>query len=69
LVHIYANTEIDRLDKYYMLLRRVVFYTFKYIGEHDWDLGIIDDYSELLKNGPLKYVFAASYATVYGPDN
>ncbi|KAJ2955843.1 hypothetical protein NQZ79_g8221 [Umbelopsis isabellina] len=42
-----------RLDKYYMLLRRVVHYTFKYIGEHDWDLGIIDDYSELLKNGPL----------------
>ncbi|GAB5588838.1 hypothetical protein Unana1_03738 [Umbelopsis nana] len=42
-----------RLDKYYMLLRRVIFYTFKYISEHDWDLGIIDDYSELLKNGPL----------------
>ncbi|KAI8578367.1 hypothetical protein K450DRAFT_301188 [Umbelopsis ramanniana AG] len=42
-----------RLDKYYMLLRRVIFYTFKYISEHNWDLGIIDDYSELLKNGPL----------------
>ncbi|KAG2184364.1 hypothetical protein INT43_000273 [Umbelopsis isabellina] len=52
-----------RLDKYYMLLRRVVHYTFKYIGEHDWDLGIIDDYSELLKNGPLKYV------SIIGPTN
>jgi len=36
-----------------MLLRRVIYYTFKYISEHNWDLGIIDDYSELLKNGPL----------------
>lgn len=49
-----------------MLLRRVVHYTFKYIGEHDWDLGIIDDYSELLKNGPLKYVSVIRYTTIYG---
>jgi hypothetical protein len=51
-----SNDSLHRLDKYYMLLRRVIFYTFKYISQHDWDLGIIDDYSELLKNGPLQYV-------------
>ncbi|KAI8148930.1 hypothetical protein BJV82DRAFT_590117 [Fennellomyces sp. T-0311] len=42
-----------RLDKYYMLLRRVVFYSFLLLANHDWNEEIVEEYTTMLLEGPL----------------
>lgn len=43
-----------RLDKYYFLLRRFMSYSFRMLKENDWDLETIDEFSNVMINGPLK---------------
>ncbi|KAG2227293.1 hypothetical protein INT45_004248 [Circinella minor] len=42
-----------RLDKYYMLLRRVIFYSFLFLANHDWNDVRVKEYTTMLLNGPL----------------
>ncbi|KAI9499530.1 hypothetical protein BDB00DRAFT_794361 [Zychaea mexicana] len=42
-----------RLDKYYMLLRRVIFYSFLFLANHDWNEENVEEYTTMLLNGPL----------------
>jgi len=43
-----------RLDKYYFLLRRFMSYSFRMLKENDWDLETIDEFANVMINGPLK---------------
>ncbi|KAI7887353.1 hypothetical protein K492DRAFT_105138, partial [Lichtheimia hyalospora FSU 10163] len=42
-----------RLDKYYMLLRRMVFFAFLYLANQDWDQDMTEAYMTMLLEGPL----------------
>ncbi|KAF9362383.1 hypothetical protein BGX34_006296 [Mortierella sp. NVP85] len=42
-----------RLDKYYYLLRRFMSYSFRMLKENDWDLETIDEFANVMINGPL----------------
>ncbi|TPX65543.1 hypothetical protein SpCBS45565_g05087 [Spizellomyces sp. 'palustris'] len=43
-----------RLDKYYMLLRKFHFYGFVYLESKGWDVDVVKQYLQILKDGPLK---------------
>lgn len=43
-----------RLDKYYMLLRRVIFFSFLYLANQQWNPEVVDDYAEMLLAGPMQ---------------
>ncbi|KAF9978991.1 hypothetical protein BGZ73_007878 [Actinomortierella ambigua] len=47
------NIDRLRLDKYYFLLRRFIYYSFKMLKENNWDLETIEEYTTLMINGPL----------------
>ncbi|KAG0236444.1 hypothetical protein BGW41_000416 [Actinomortierella wolfii] len=47
------NIDRLRMDKYYFLLRRFIYYSFKMLKENNWDLEIIEEYTTLMINGPL----------------
>ncbi|RUP51385.1 LOW QUALITY PROTEIN: nucleolar protein,Nop52-domain-containing protein [Jimgerdemannia flammicorona] len=42
-----------RLDKYYLLLRKFINYSFKLLAQNEWDNGMMDDYIEIMTAGPL----------------
>ncbi|KAG0292322.1 hypothetical protein BGZ98_002630 [Dissophora globulifera] len=42
-----------RLDKFYYLLRRFLFYSFRMLKENDWDLEAVEEYTNVMINGPL----------------
>ncbi|KAG0267030.1 hypothetical protein BG011_009778 [Mortierella polycephala] len=46
---------IDRLrmDKYYFLLRRFLSYSFRMLKEDEWDLSTIEEFNNVMINGPL----------------
>ena len=37
-----------------MLLRRVLFYSFLYLANHDWNEEKVEEYTTMLLEGPLK---------------
>ncbi|KAG0266327.1 hypothetical protein DFQ27_009863 [Actinomortierella ambigua] len=47
------NIDRLRMDKYYFLLRRFIYYSFKMLKENNWDLATIEEYTTLMINGPL----------------
>ncbi|KAI8089231.1 uncharacterized protein BX664DRAFT_262769 [Halteromyces radiatus] len=42
-----------RLDKYLLLFRRIVFYSFCWLAQNDWDQVKVEAYTRLLLEGPL----------------
>ncbi|KAL0078769.1 nucleolar protein,Nop52-domain-containing protein [Phycomyces blakesleeanus] len=42
-----------RLDKFYLLFRRVIFFSFKFLAKEDWDEELVADYTNMLLEGPL----------------
>ncbi|KAG0199738.1 hypothetical protein BGX28_007024 [Mortierella sp. GBA30] len=42
-----------RLDKYYFLLRRFLSYSFRMLKENNWDLETIEEFGNIMINGPL----------------
>ncbi|KAF9960984.1 hypothetical protein BGZ72_005287 [Mortierella alpina] len=42
-----------RLDKYYFLLRRFMSYSFRMLKENNWELETIEEFSNVMINGPL----------------
>ncbi|KAF9579353.1 hypothetical protein BGW38_004429 [Lunasporangiospora selenospora] len=42
-----------RLDKFYFLLRCFVLYSFRMLKENEWDLDTIEEYNNVMINGPL----------------
>ncbi|KAG0245882.1 nucleolar protein,Nop52-domain-containing protein [Mortierella sp. GBAus27b] len=42
-----------RLDKYYFLLRRFLSYSFRMLKENEWDLETIEEFTNVMINGPL----------------
>ncbi|KAI1315876.1 hypothetical protein EDD11_000252 [Mortierella claussenii] len=42
-----------RLDKFYFLLRRFISYSFRMLKENEWDLATVEEYSNVMINGPL----------------
>ncbi|KAI9313941.1 hypothetical protein BX666DRAFT_1863614, partial [Dichotomocladium elegans] len=42
-----------RLDKFYMLLRRIVFYSFLYLANQDWNAEAVEAYTNMLLEGPM----------------
>ncbi|KAF9209346.1 hypothetical protein BGZ49_005040 [Haplosporangium sp. Z 27] len=42
-----------RLDKFYFLLRRFLSYSFRMLKENEWDLDTIEEFSNVMINGPL----------------
>ncbi|KAF9408762.1 hypothetical protein BGZ94_002192 [Podila epigama] len=42
-----------RLDKFYFFLRRFQYYSFRLLKEHAWDLETIEEFNNVLINGPL----------------
>ncbi|KAG0746303.1 hypothetical protein G6F57_000173 [Rhizopus arrhizus] len=42
-----------RLDKYYLLLRRVIYFSFQFLAREDWDAVYLDAYNDMLLEGPL----------------
>ncbi|KAL1925725.1 uncharacterized protein VTP21DRAFT_608 [Calcarisporiella thermophila] len=42
-----------RMDKYYMLLRKFVQYSFKLLAEHSWDSQMMESYLDTLSEVPL----------------
>lgn len=51
-----TDTRLDRLDKFYLLLRRFVGASFRLLAREQWDLDAIKAYNEVLtgEGGPLK---------------
>lgn len=49
---------IDRLrmDKFYLLVRNMLEVSFKFLKSKLWDLGIVDWFLSILKNGPISPV-------------
>lgn len=45
---------VHRLDKYYMLLRRMIFFAFLYLANQDWNEEITEAYMTMLLEGPLQ---------------
>ncbi|KAJ3160166.1 hypothetical protein HDU86_001002 [Geranomyces michiganensis] len=43
-----------RLDKFYMLLRKFHFYSFRLLESHEWATAVVTEYLNTLTNGPLK---------------
>ncbi|KAI7865513.1 hypothetical protein BDF14DRAFT_1883460 [Spinellus fusiger] len=42
-----------RLDKYYLLFRRVIFFSFKFLAEQNWDMELVESYIDMLLEIPL----------------
>ncbi|KAF9926133.1 hypothetical protein FBU30_004209 [Linnemannia zychae] len=42
-----------RLDKFYLLLRRFLMYSFRMLKENEWDLKTIEEFTTVMINGPL----------------
>lgn len=42
-----------RLDKYYLLLRRVVYFSFQFLARESWDNVYLEAYTDMLLEGPL----------------
>ncbi|KAI8390046.1 hypothetical protein BD560DRAFT_451962 [Blakeslea trispora] len=42
-----------RLDKYYMLLRRVIYFSFQFLARESWDQTFCEAYSDMLIEGPM----------------
>ncbi|ORE14126.1 hypothetical protein BCV71DRAFT_245972 [Rhizopus microsporus] len=42
-----------RLDKYYLLLRRVIYFSFQFLARENWDHVYLDAYNDMLLEGPL----------------
>ncbi|KAI7830561.1 hypothetical protein BC939DRAFT_255051 [Gamsiella multidivaricata] len=42
-----------RLDKFYFLLRRFTSYSFRMLKENEWELETIEEYNNVMVNGPL----------------
>ncbi|KAJ8652790.1 hypothetical protein O0I10_011596 [Lichtheimia ornata] len=42
-----------RLDKYYMLLRRMIFFAFLYLANQDWNEEMTEAYMTMLLEGPM----------------
>ncbi|KAG0004646.1 hypothetical protein BGZ80_009072 [Entomortierella chlamydospora] len=42
-----------RLDKFYFLLRRFLSYSFRMLKENEWELETIEEFSNVMINGPL----------------
>ncbi|KAI9279749.1 hypothetical protein BY458DRAFT_501536 [Sporodiniella umbellata] len=42
-----------RLDKFYLLLRRVIFFSFQFLARESWDSVYMEAYSDMLIEGPL----------------
>lgn len=45
---------VHRLDKYYMLLRRMIFFAFLYLANQDWNEEMTEAYMTMLLEGPLQ---------------
>lgn len=44
----------DRLDKYYLLLRRVIYFSFQFLARESWDTVYLEAYTDMLIEGPLR---------------
>ncbi|KAI8062300.1 uncharacterized protein B0P05DRAFT_556454 [Gilbertella persicaria] len=42
-----------RLDKYYLLLRRVIYFSFEFLARESWDPTYLEAYTDMLLEGPL----------------
>ncbi|KAG2207961.1 hypothetical protein INT47_010945 [Mucor saturninus] len=42
-----------RLDKYYLLLRRVIYFSFQFLARESWDTVYLEAYTDMLLEGPL----------------
>ncbi|KAK4516858.1 60S ribosomal protein L32 [Mucor velutinosus] len=42
-----------RLDKYYLLLRRVIYFSFQFLARESWDQVYLEAYTDMLIEGPL----------------
>ncbi|KAI9481444.1 MAG: hypothetical protein EXX96DRAFT_566762 [Benjaminiella poitrasii] len=42
-----------RLDKYYLLFRRVIYFSFQFLARESWDNGYLEAYTDMLLEGPL----------------
>ncbi|CAO3654790.1 unnamed protein product [Mucor hiemalis] len=42
-----------RLDKYYLLLRRVIYFSFQFLARESWDAVYLEAYTDMLIEGPL----------------
>lgn len=42
-----------RLDKYYLLLRRVIYFSFQFLARESWDTVYLEAYTDMLIEGPL----------------
>ncbi|KAI8992589.1 hypothetical protein BDB01DRAFT_778954 [Pilobolus umbonatus] len=42
-----------RLDKYYLLFRRVIYFSFQFLARESWDEVYVEAYMDMLLEGPL----------------
>jgi ribosomal RNA-processing protein 1 len=42
-----------RLDKFYMLIRRMIRHSFQFLLDNEWDRGLVNSLVQLLSDGPL----------------
>ncbi|KAI8968590.1 hypothetical protein BDF20DRAFT_897187 [Mycotypha africana] len=42
-----------RIDKYYLLFRRVLYFSFQFLAREKWDNGYVEAYTDMLLEGPL----------------
>lgn len=54
-----------RIDKYYMLMRRVLRHSFIFLQNHKWDAGLIKKFLAVLQEGPLSGDKSTSVALPY----
>jgi ribosomal RNA-processing protein 1 len=43
-----------RLDKYYLLLRRVIYFSFQFLARESWDAVYLEAYTDMLIEGPMR---------------
>jgi len=51
----YKNIYMYRIDKYYYLMRRIHFYTFKFLEKVNWRKQYVLEYVDIYDTGPLWY--------------
>lgn len=54
-----------RLDKYYLLIRRVVRNSFRYLKANHWDKKLVNSYNDLMRELPLSGKNTISFAIPY----
>ncbi|KAI8370660.1 uncharacterized protein BYT42DRAFT_595329 [Radiomyces spectabilis] len=49
----WAGLDRHRLDKYYLLFRRVIYFSFQFLAREEWNEELVNAYGTMLLEGPL----------------